>query len=97
MLICPIDQTLIVPFQDYCRTSWSQTMKRYDDNLYPNADMHRMINECFKVSWIMTVLHDGLHFPTNYEKFLPVDKINGQEVQWSLGALVYKTRYLPAK
>lgn len=54
-------------------------------------------NQCFKVSWVMEALHDGLRFPKEYTTFLPVSEINGQEVQWSLGALIHRTRYIPLK
>lgn len=45
----------------------------------------------------MEVLHDGLHFPKDYKNFVPVSKINGEEVQWTLGSVIYKTKYYAAK
>ncbi|XP_067940553.1 ectonucleoside triphosphate diphosphohydrolase 7-like isoform X2 [Watersipora subatra] len=90
-------QKLLTEAQNYCGTHWAENMKKYKDNQYPHADMERMRVECFKVSWIMTVFHEGLHFSKRFENFLPVNEIGGEEVQWSLGALIHKTRHLAAK
>nr|CAH8868910.1 unnamed protein product [Trichobilharzia regenti] len=45
---------------------------------------------CFKASYLLSALHKGLHFPENYEKLQPAHEINSTELQWSLGALLYK-------
>ena len=46
--------------------------------------------QCFKSAWIATVLHDGFHFPQHYSHFTSTQLIRGQDVQWTLGALVTK-------
>ncbi|VDP22232.1 unnamed protein product [Schistosoma margrebowiei] len=33
-----------------------------------------------------------MHFPTNYDKLIPTLEINTIELQWSLGALLYKLK-----
>jgi len=43
------------------------------------------------------VLHEGLNFPESGKKLTNVQTINGAEVQWALGALIYRTRYLPLR
>ena len=53
--------------------------------------------QCFKSAWIATVLHEGFHFPDDYSHFQSVQLINGKDVQWTLGALVYKTRFFPLR
>lgn len=53
--------------------------------------------QCFKSAWMATVLHDGLHLPTNYKQLTTVQHVGDSEVHWSLGALLYKTRYYPLR
>ncbi|XP_074643292.1 ectonucleoside triphosphate diphosphohydrolase 4-like isoform X2 [Tubulanus polymorphus] len=53
--------------------------------------------QCFKSAWIVQVLHGGFKFPRNYNKFNSVQLIDGKEVQWTLGALLYRTRYFPLR
>ena len=43
------------------------------------------------------MLHEGLNFPEEGKKLTNVQTINGAEVQWALGALIYRTRYLPLR
>ena len=43
------------------------------------------------------VLHEGLHFPKVYPYFTSLQLIDGKEVHWTLGALLYKTRYFPLR
>ena len=45
--------------------------------------------QCFKAAWLAAVLHDGHHFPENFDHFQSVSEIDHSEVQWTLGALVY--------
>lgn len=47
----------------------------------------------FKSDWIFKVLHSGFHFPTDYPD-RRTDNNNNTEVQWTLGAILYKTRFL---
>lgn len=44
-----------------------------------------------------SVLHSGLQFPQWYSKLHTVETIRGIEVQWSLGAMLYHTRYMPLR
>lgn len=53
--------------------------------------------QCFKASWITTVLHEGLKFPKSYHSLRSVQYIQNKEVQWTLGALLHRTRYLPLR
>lgn len=43
----------------------------------------------------MTLLHDGLRMPTSYKNYWSVSQVHGNAVQWTLGALLYRTRYFP--
>ncbi len=54
-------------------------------------------SQCFKGAWVMTVLHRGFGFSENVKNFRGVSTIGGQEVQWTLGAILYKLRYFPLR
>lgn len=79
---------------EYCRTPWNITWHRFNDGVY-NAGVNRMKFQCFKSAWVSTVLHQGLNFPDHYQGMTSVQHINGSEVHWSWGAMLYKTRFLP--
>ena len=67
----------------------------YYADYYAGVFVVRM--QCFKSAWIATVLHEGFLFPAHYSHFTSTQLIRGQDVQWTLGALVYKTRYFPLR
>ena len=43
------------------------------------------------------VLHNGFNFPRHGKTLKTLQKIGGTEVQWALGALIYKSRFLPLR
>lgn len=53
--------------------------------------------QCFKSAWMTQVFHKGLLFPITYKKFTSAQLVNGKDVGWTLGALIYKTRFLPLR
>jgi len=46
---------------------------------------------------MMAILHDALGFPLNYHWLTSAQTVNGHQVHWSLGALLYKTKYFPLR
>jgi len=83
--------------KDFCQRSWSLHKHHYKMGLYPHADAFRFKYQCFKSAWMTTVLHKGLRFPDNYRNLKAVQTINGKEVQWAMGALLYRTRFFPMR
>lgn len=83
--------------KSFCGTRWSLHRRHYAMGLYPKADNFRFKYQCFKSAWMTTVLHDGLKFPKSYKGLTTVQLIDGKEVQWTLGALLYRTRFLPLR
>ncbi|XP_061192965.1 ectonucleoside triphosphate diphosphohydrolase 7-like [Saccostrea echinata] len=81
----------------FCSTRWSTLLSWYDEKLFPKADESRFRFQCFKSAWMSTVLHKGLKFPHSYKMLRSVHQINQREVQWTLGALLHRTRYLPLR
>lgn len=43
------------------------------------------------------VLHQGFHFPPDYTSLRTAQLVYDREVQWTLGAILYKTRFLPLR
>ncbi|XP_048713235.2 ectonucleoside triphosphate diphosphohydrolase 7 [Caretta caretta] len=84
--------------QDYCSLSWSVLTQRFQEGLYsPHADQHRVKYQCFKSAWMYQVLHEGFHFPLDYSSLHTAQLVYDREVQWTLGAILYKTRFLPLR
>uniref|UniRef100_A0A8C5QK38 nucleoside-triphosphate phosphatase n=1 Tax=Leptobrachium leishanense TaxID=445787 RepID=A0A8C5QK38_9ANUR len=84
--------------KDYCSMQWTTLTERFNNHLYsPHADMHRLKYQCFKSAWMYDVIHDGFHFPLDYPNLKTAQKIYEKEVQWTLGAMLYKTRFLPLR
>lgn len=83
--------------EEFCKTRWSVLESRHAKGLYPFADAHRLKFQCFKAAWMTTVLHQGYKFPQNYTKLRSAFYIAGKEVQWTLGAILYRTRFLPLR
>lgn len=53
--------------------------------------------QCFKSAWMYEVLHSGFSFPTNYKNLKTALLVYDKEVQWTLGAILYRTRFLPLR
>jgi ectonucleoside triphosphate diphosphohydrolase 4 len=43
------------------------------------------------------MLHKGFKFPLNYNGLYSAQFIEDKEVQWTLGAILYRTRFLPLR
>uniref|UniRef100_A0A1I8H901 Ectonucleoside triphosphate diphosphohydrolase 6 n=1 Tax=Macrostomum lignano TaxID=282301 RepID=A0A1I8H901_9PLAT len=76
----------------YCATGWDQLEKDYRDKKFPKADWHRLNRPGF---WPFCTTAYG--FARNYRRFQSVSAIHGTEVQWTLGAILHRTRYFPLR
>ncbi|XP_060106794.1 ectonucleoside triphosphate diphosphohydrolase 4 isoform X1 [Heteronotia binoei] len=84
--------------KDYCATKWSVLRERFDRHLYAShADLHRLKYQCFKSAWMYEVFHNGFSFPVNYGNLKTALQVYDKEVQWTLGAILYRTRFLPLR
>ncbi|AWP06865.1 putative ectonucleoside triphosphate diphosphohydrolase 4 [Scophthalmus maximus] len=84
--------------KSYCATRWKTLRERFDSGLYAShADLHRLKYQCFKSAWMYEVLHSGFSFPTNYKNLKTALLVYDKEVQWTLGAILYRTRFLPLR
>ncbi|XP_034292714.1 ectonucleoside triphosphate diphosphohydrolase 4 isoform X2 [Pantherophis guttatus] len=83
---------------EYCATKWSVLRERFDRGLYAShADLHRVKYQCFKSAWMYEVFHNGFGFPVNYNSLKTALQVYDKEVQWTLGAILYRTRFLPLR
>ncbi|GAB1603982.1 ectonucleoside triphosphate diphosphohydrolase 4-like isoform X3 [Argonauta hians] len=87
------DQTSI----KHCSTRWAKMEEWFQKKYYPKSDFIRLKLQCFKAAWMSMVLHEGLKFPRSYRHFYSTQNIDGKDVQWTLGALIHRTRYLPLR
>lgn len=52
----------------------------------------RVLYECFKASWLLTILHNfGLKMPVEYENFKTIERIHDREIDWTFGAMLWET------
>ncbi|KAM6972820.1 ectonucleoside triphosphate diphosphohydrolase 7-like [Aplochiton taeniatus] len=83
---------------DYCATQWSTLKQRLDNKLFSQqADINRLKNQCFKSAWVYEVLHTAFRFPKDYPSLKTAQLVYDKEVQWTLGAILFKTRFLPLR
>jgi len=82
---------------NFCNSKWTEIRRWYADKLFPRADLNRLFLQCFKSAWLYAFLHDGLKFPMNYQRLRSASLVNNNDVQWTLGAILYKTRFLPLR
>eukprot|EP01135_Chromosphaera_perkinsii_P003246 Nk52_evm21s239 gene=Nk52_evmTU21s239 len=79
---------------EYCGKEWSSIAGDFKSGKFPGVSFERFKLQCFKSAWISVSLHEGHGFPeVNKMKF--VRHLKGQEVQWTLGAILFQTRFLP--
>uniref|UniRef100_A0A672GEX0 nucleoside-triphosphate phosphatase n=1 Tax=Salarias fasciatus TaxID=181472 RepID=A0A672GEX0_SALFA len=84
--------------REYCATQWPTLKKRLDNQLFSQqADINRLKYQCFKSAWMYEVLHSGFRFPSDYPSLRTAQLVYDKEVQWTLGAILFKTRFLPLR
>lgn len=83
--------------EEYCAKDWAVLEEHYRGNLYPYADYFRVKTQCAKSAWMSLVLHEALGFPRTGIHLSTAAEINQHNVHWSLGAILYLTRYLPLR
>lgn len=72
---------------DICSTPFRTLLQQYPEA--NRNDPRRVLQECFKATWMITWLQYVIRMPMNYAlDFATVDAINGNPVDWTLGALI---------
>ncbi|EDV20088.1 uncharacterized protein TRIADDRAFT_32564, partial [Trichoplax adhaerens] len=81
----------------FCSRPWQSIAKDHAIGRYGNVNQNILKHQCFKAAWISAVLHDGHHFPKKDFNFKFSNLIKGRVVQWTLGALLHRARFLPLR
>jgi len=84
--------------QDFCSARWHLSWAKFMQGSFPNSDKERLETQCFKSVWVTVALHQGLTFPRSYGHLTAApNTVHGQVVHWTLGALLYRTRFFPLR
>lgn len=76
----------------FCGTDWSKILEQFNQDQYPHVqNPSRMKMQCFKSSYLLNVIHEGLGIPT--DKVHPpvlesTESLNGFSVSWTLGVMI---------
>lgn len=77
--------------QRICNSQYNKLLELYSSKTGGITSEDRVLYECFKASWLLTMLHDsGLKMPGNYQNFKTVERLNDEEIDWTMGAMVAK-------
>ena len=82
-----------------CKMTIDKLHSFYEMNSFAKDESHQefqknLPNFCFLVSYIIVLLQDGYHFPSD-QKIMIIDQYNGNKVGWALGAILYEINELP--
>ena len=84
--------------KDYCLIQWKETYQKYLNGVYPSSDLERLKTQCIKSVWIGVALHEGFKFPKHFSHLSSApNTVHGQVVHWTVGALLYRTRFYPLR
>jgi len=84
--------------REFCSGRWHISWNKYLTGAYPKSDVERLETQCFKSVWLTVALHQGLTFPESYGHLSSApNTVHGQVVHWTLGALLYRTRFFPLR
>merc|ERR1712130_356647 len=84
--------------REFCSGRWHLSWNKYLSGAFPKSDVERLETQCFKSVWLTVALHQGLTFPESYGHLSSAPStVHGQVVHWTLGALLYRTRFFPLR
>lgn len=84
--------------KDFCSTKWHLSWTKFLQGQYPKSDAERLKTQCFKSTWLTVALHEGLTFPRSYSHLSAApNTVHGEVVHWTIGALLYRTRFFPLR
>jgi len=72
---------------DYCARPWSEIEREHRDRLAWDPYVPR---RCFTAAYLVALLHDGYGVALESERIHPVSSLAGQDVGWTLGALLFE-------
>jgi GDA1/CD39 (nucleoside phosphatase) family len=71
---------------EYCDTEWGklELVAKYSD-----SEDKYLKQYCFKVAYIVTLIHEVYGFPMDTRKISTTDSLQGNEISWTLGAMIH--------
>lgn len=77
--------------QRICNTHYNKLLEKYSSQNGGDTKEDRVLYECFKASWLLTILHEsGLRMPVDYDNFKTVERLDDEEIDWTMGAMIAK-------
>ena len=76
-----------------CQGSGQSNTRKRQAIVRANESIQSLL--CFKRTWILTFLRDGLLMPNKFSHLNILKQNDGKNAAWPLGALLFKTRSLP--
>lgn len=76
--------------KEMCNSDLVKLRLLYPDVKKDKKSIERLLEGCFKAVWIDVFLTDGLMMPHDSKNLETVNQINGEEIDWTLGAIMDK-------
>lgn len=77
--------------QRICSTQYNRLLDMYEKSGRVSQE-DRVLYECFKASWLLTILQRwGFRMPDSYDNFTTLNRLNDQEIDWTIGAMAAET------
>lgn len=85
--------TILQETKRICETQYSRLIELYSgegaSGVKPVTHQDRILYECFKATWLISILHaHGFNMPEDYNDFRTLDRLAGEEIDWTIGAMV---------
>jgi Golgi apyrase len=83
-------QTFYEAAREFCAKDWPTIQSEFKSGKYPLVEnTRRLHSQCFKSSWMISLLHEGYGVPQNGSgTFQSVNEIGIFSVSWTLGIFV---------
>eukprot|EP00511_Aplanochytrium_stocchinoi_P003745 CAMPEP_0204840702 /NCGR_PEP_ID=MMETSP1346-20131115/38601_1 /ASSEMBLY_ACC=CAM_ASM_000771 /TAXON_ID=215587 /ORGANISM="Aplanochytrium stocchinoi, Strain GSBS06" /LENGTH=451 /DNA_ID=CAMNT_0051978269 /DNA_START=237 /DNA_END=1589 /DNA_ORIENTATION=+ len=77
-----------------CSLSYSKFVQ-YVDGRHPKVNSHDlMMNFCFGAAYVISLLHEGLHFPIQNTSIIVVEQIEENDISWAFGSMLWHANLL---
>jgi apyrase len=70
----------------FCAKDWEQILREHPDE----RGRKYLPAYCFKAAYVVTLLTDGFGFPMTTRRIVTPNRVQGSEVGWVLGSVVYE-------
>merc|ERR1712070_498021 len=93
----PTVDELAAAADELCPSDWSEieraTVGGKDAGAHRYTDIKKAAHRCLEVNYVWTLLSYSYKFPADQRAVTFEDEVDGNGVEWPLGALLYKRHY----